>query len=100
MSATARQIVLRPIRTEPLDSSVVRASRAAREWDLSKPLTLSAYGEFTKQAGFFRLADGAVQQLVFDDAAYSTPVRATGAERFLYTRQTFRDFPDLLIADG
>lgn len=97
---TSRQIVLRPIRTEPLDSSVVRASRAAREWDLSKPLTLSAYGEFTKQAGFFRLADGAVQQLVFDDAAYSTPVRATGAERFLYTRQTFRDFPDLLIADG
>ena len=75
-------------------------SRAAREWDLSKPLTLSAYGEFTKQAGFFRLADGKVQQLVFDDASYSTPVRASGAERFLYTRQTFRDFPDLLLTDG
>lgn len=97
---TSRQIVLRPVRTEPLDSSVVRATRAAREWDLGKPLTLSAYGEFTKQAGFFRLTDGKVQQLVFDDASYSTPVRAAGADRFLYTRQTFRDFPDLLIADG
>ena len=96
----ARQIVLRPVRTEPLDSSVVTAARAAREWDLGKPLTLSAYGEFTKQAGFFRLAEGKVQQLVFDDAAYSTPVRAAGAARFLYTRQTFRDFPDLLLSDG
>ncbi len=94
----SRQIVLRPIRTEPIDSSVRRAARVAREFDLARPITLSSYGEFTKQAGFFRLADGKVQQLVHDDAAYSTPVRAAGAELFLYTRQTFSQFPDLLLA--
>ena len=35
--------------------------------------------------------------LVFDDAAFSNPVRATGADKYLFTRQTFSDFPDLQV---
>lgn len=97
-AGSSRQVVFRPVRTEPIDSSVRRAARVAREFDLAKPITLSTYGEFTKQAGFSRLADGALRELIFDDAAYSTPARAAGAELFLFTRQTFSQFPDLLLA--
>ena len=92
------KIVYRYTRTEPIDSSVKRASQVAREIDLSKPVTLSTYGEYTKKAGFSRLTNGTLQSIVYDDAAYSTPVRATQGDRYLYTRQTFSQFPDLLVA--
>jgi dipeptidyl aminopeptidase/acylaminoacyl peptidase len=91
------KIVFRHIRIEPIDSSVRRAARVAREIDLTKPITFSTYGEYTKKAGFSRLADGTLTTLVFDDAAFSNPVRATGADKYLFTRQTFSEFPDLQV---
>ena len=97
-AGTRDKIVYRYIRTDPIDSSVKRAARVAREIDLSKPITLSTYGEFTKKAGFSRLADGKLQVLVYDDAAYSNPVRATKGDKYLLTRQTFSQFPDLLVS--
>ena len=49
------EIRFRYVRTEPIDSDgAARVARAAREFDLSKPLTLSAYGEYTKKAGLLR----------------------------------------------
>lgn len=92
------EIVLRPVRMEPIDSSVRKAARVTRELDLSKPITLSAYGEWTKKAGFYRLANGQLQSLVYEDAAFSTPSRARDADLVLYTRQTFAEYPDLLLA--
>ena len=92
------KIVYRYVRTEPIDSSVRRAARVARELDLSKPITLSTYGEYTKKAGFSRLEGGTLKTMFFDDAAFSTPVRATAGDRYLYTRQTFSEYPDLLVA--
>ncbi|MGH7582642.1 MAG: prolyl oligopeptidase family serine peptidase [Gemmatimonadales bacterium] len=94
------RIVYRYVRTEPIDSSMQRAARAEREIDLSKPVVLSAYGEDTKKAGFARLADGRLQSLLFDDAAYSTPMRAEHGDRYLFTRQTFSEFPDLVVSGG
>jgi dipeptidyl aminopeptidase/acylaminoacyl peptidase len=66
--------------------------------DLSKPVLLAAYGEYTKKAGFFQLADGQLKELVYDDAAYSNPQKAAQTETYLYTRQTFTEFPDLRVA--
>ena len=37
----------------------------------SKPVTLSAYGEWTKKAGFYELADGQMKELVYEDASFS-----------------------------
>jgi dipeptidyl aminopeptidase/acylaminoacyl peptidase len=96
-AGTRDKIVFRHIRTEPIDSSVRRAARVAREIDLTKPITFSTYGEYTKKAGFSRLADGTLKTLVFDDAAFSNPVRATSADKYLFTRQTFSEFPDLQV---
>ena len=97
-AGTKDKIVYRYVRMEPIDSSVKRAAQVAREIDLNKPVTFSTYGEYTKKAGFSRLTNGTLQSIVFDDAAYSTPVRATQGDKYLYTRQTFSEFPDVLVA--
>jgi dipeptidyl aminopeptidase/acylaminoacyl peptidase len=93
-----RELRFRPVRTEPVDSSAPRRVRSGREIDVTKPIVLSAYGEYTKKAGLFRLEDGQLKELVFDDAVFSTPVRAGKADRFLFTRQTFTEFPDLRVS--
>ena len=95
---TEREVRFRHLRIEPIDSAAPRRARTGDEIDLSKPVTLSAYGESTKKAGYYRLEDGELKELVYDDAIFSTPVRAAHADRFLFTRQTFTEFPDLRIA--
>jgi len=94
------RVVYRYIRTQPLDSSMKRGARVAREIDLSQPLTLAMYGEFTKKAGFAKLDNGTLTTLVYTDAAYSNPTRATNADSYLFTRQTFAEYPDLQVADA
>ena len=57
-----------------------RAERDPRVYDLSKPVTLSAYGEWTKKAGFYEASNGQVKELVYDDASFSNPVKAASWE--------------------
>jgi dienelactone hydrolase len=66
--------------------------------DLSKPLLLSAYGEYTKKGGFYELANGQLKELVYEEAAFSNPVKAAKADEYLFTRQTFAEFPDLRVS--
>lgn len=66
--------------------------------DMSKPVTLSAYGEWTKKAGFYELANGQMKELVYEDAAFSNPQKAAKADVYLFTRQTFVEFPDLRVS--
>ena len=70
----------------------------AREVDLSEPVLLRAFSERTKASGFFRLDGERLEELVFEDRWYSTPVRAEGSDRLLFTRESFREFPDLHVA--
>lgn len=97
---TRDQVVYRYMRMTPVDSSVVRGARALREIDLTQPVTFSMFGEFTKKGGVARLTNGTLSTLVFADASFSTPVRATAADVFLFTRQSYAEFPDLLVADA
>ena len=94
------KIVYHYVRTTPVDSSQRRGARALREIDLSKPVTVTSYGEYTKKDGFARIADGKLTSLVFEDAAFSAPQRAADADVFLFTRQTFTEFPDLVVTDA
>ena len=93
-----RELRFRPISFEPIDSAAPRRVRSGREFDVTKPIMLSAYGEYTKKAGFYRLEGNELKEVLFDDAVFSTPVRAEKAERFLFTRQTFAEFPDLRVS--
>jgi dipeptidyl aminopeptidase/acylaminoacyl peptidase len=94
---TKGEIAFRVVRTETADPMAPRAQRDGRAIDLSKPVTLSAYGEYTKKAGFFELSAGSLKPIVYDEASYSTPTKAAKGDRFMFTRQTFAEFPDLRI---
>ncbi|HEV8150414.1 MAG TPA: hypothetical protein VGP61_09560, partial [Gemmatimonadales bacterium] len=63
--------------------------------DLTKPLYFATYGEWTKQEGLAVVEPGkpAARSLLFDAARYAF-LKAKHAESYLYTRQTFTDFPD------
>ena len=92
------EIALRYIRTAPVDPMAPRAQRDRRVIDLSRPVTLSAYGEWTKKSGFYTLTGNRIEPVVFEDASFSIPTRAAKADRFLFTRQTFVEFPDLRVS--
>ena len=71
------------------------------EWiDLSKPVMLNAYGEWTKKNGYYTVTKGKdPQKLVFDDAMYGSLQKARLADKIVFTKQTFTDFPDYHVAD-
>ncbi len=77
------------------------------DWsDLTVPtdedVLLSAFHDRTKQDGFYRTRlDGSTTptRLTLEDVAYSNPSRAEDADRYLFTKRTFRDFPDLWVSD-
>jgi len=97
-TGTRQQIVFRPVRTQPVDSTERPADRVRRELAVDRPLLLSAYGEWTKKGGFYRLEGGTLTPLVYEDASFSAPLKARDADVLLFTRQTFREFPDLRVA--
>ena len=87
--------ILRPV---PPDPTLPRSVGPRGTIDLSKPITLSAYGEWTKKSGYYELAGGRLKELIYEDASFNNPVRAMKADRFLFTRQTFVEFPDLRVS--
>ncbi len=76
------------------------ADPTARGFDLSKPLYLDAYGEWTKKDGIAVLQPGgaSAHRLMFDEASYAGLVKARDAAVYLYTRQTYKDAPDYYVA--
>jgi len=95
---TKNEMRFRLVRPSPDDPTVPRRVGPRGTFDLTKPLTLSAYGEWTKKAGFYELAGGRMKELLYEDASFSTPVKALKADQYLFTRQTFVEFPDLRVS--
>ncbi len=58
-------------------------------------LILSGFDEKTKQSGYFSLAKGEIKTLIFGEASYSGLRKARHANRFVFTKSTFTQFPDL-----
>ena len=71
-----------------------------RSIDLSEPLLLHAYGEWTKKEGFFRLDGEELAELTWEDKKFSIPQKAEDANRYLFTVQSWEDFPDLWMSAG
>jgi dipeptidyl aminopeptidase/acylaminoacyl peptidase len=70
--------------------------------DLSKPVYLGSYGEWTKKAGIARIDNGkpGATVLAWDDAAYNSLIKAKNAEKYFYTRETSDTYPDFYLADN
>ena len=84
------EIRFRYIRTDPEERSI----------DLSGPLLLSAYGQWTKKSGFFELDGDGLRELAWEDRRFDVPEKAADAGRHVFTVQTFRDFPELWVSEG
>ncbi len=68
--------------------------------DLTKPLVFSAYGEWSKKSGYFQVdAPGrAPEALIWEDRNVGQVQKAKGADRVIFTQQTFNQFPDWWVA--
>ncbi len=68
--------------------------------DLSAPIYLSAYGEWTKKGGIALVEPGkpGVRMLQWDDASYSQLIKAKKADTYLYTRENTLQYPDFYVA--
>ena len=63
--------------------------------DMTKPLTLSAYGEWTKKSGYYTLVPGGKPvPLIFEEKAIGGASKAAKADRVIFTQQTATEFPD------
>ena len=78
----------------------VRLDPDERFLDVSRPLRLSAYGEWTKKAGYYQMnPEGDLEELVFEDVMFGRRIlKAKKADKILYTRETFMDFPDYYVS--
>lgn len=70
--------------------------------DLTKPVYLGSYGEWTKKAGIARLDNGkpGATVLAWDDAVYGALIKAKNADKYFYTRETPDAYPDFYAADN
>jgi dipeptidyl aminopeptidase/acylaminoacyl peptidase len=69
--------------------------------DLEQPLYIAAYGEWTKKGGVARVEQDkpGAKMLLWDDAVFSL-IKAKEADVFLYTKQTYKDYPDYYVSGG
>lgn len=80
----------------------VRLDADERSIDLSKPLFLSTINETTKQSGFAQLSP-ALQVMKLYEGDFSVGnlvLKAKNADRYLFTKQTFKEYPDWHVTDG
>lgn len=83
--------VFRYIKLDPEEKSI----------DPAKEMLLSAFNETTKQSGFYKLSlkDGKLTKLVMDNYRFSGTIKAAQSNQILFTRESFREFPDVWTSD-
>ena len=93
-------------RAHDLRFRVVDLDHEEEEIDPREPLLLSAFNLHTKDAGFFRdrvRGSSEPEKLVMAPKRFGPrfrgPMKADDADALLYTREDFREFPDLWVAD-
>jgi dipeptidyl aminopeptidase/acylaminoacyl peptidase len=78
-----------------------RLDREEKSISLKKPLLLSAFNDQTKATGFFRLDPARNEpptRLIYQDKALASLQKAKKAEVYIFTAQTFEEFPDLWLS--
>ncbi|MBM3421434.1 MAG: S9 family peptidase, partial [Bacteroidetes bacterium] len=85
----AGEIRHRYLRTDPEERFI----------DLAKPVYLTAYGQWTKKAGFSVIEKGKLTPLTFEERSFGSPVKTKQAEKFFLTVESPKEFPDYHIAD-
>jgi len=84
-----KEIRFRYVRTDPEEESI----------DLGKSVLLSAFGEWTKKAGFYSLEKGRMTELVYSEKNFGGLAKARSADIYMFTREDWSEFPDYQISD-
>ncbi|WP_051397997.1 alpha/beta hydrolase family protein [Runella limosa] len=78
----------------------VRLDAEERNIDLSKSLLLRTVNETTRQEGFSQLTGSAIQRLYEGDFKVGMAIlKAKDADRVLFTKETFKEYPDWYATD-
>lgn len=68
--------------------------------DLSQPLTVSAYGEWTKKSGYYTIEPGkSPKPLIYTDKNIGAVSAAAKADRVMFTQQSFTESPDVWVTN-
>lgn len=88
-------------RTEKIRFHYVRLDNEERFIDPDKELLLSAFNETTKAAGYYKLnlKTNQLTKLMMSDHRYSFTSKAKNANQLLFTRESFREYPDVWTTD-
>jgi len=76
----------------------VRTDSEEKFLDLSKPIILSAFGQWTKKSGFYTLKKGKLEKNVYEDKYYGRLTKAKKANQYIYTIETPRNFPNYHVS--
>ncbi len=64
--------------------------------DLTKPVTLSAYGDRTKKSGYWQVTAGqAPRPVIWVDKSVGGVQKAENVDRIIFTQQDYNEFPDI-----
>jgi dipeptidyl aminopeptidase/acylaminoacyl peptidase len=73
----------------------------SRTIDTSKPLILTATGEYNKKSGYARLSVGQpIQKLIWADKQIANIRKADSADVYLFEQQSYEDSPNFFLANG
>lgn len=79
----------------------VRLDVEQRFFDPAQELLLYAFNETTKASGYYTLSlkDRKLTKLLMDNYRFGGVVKAKQADKILFTRESFREFPDVWVSD-
>lgn len=88
-------------RQEKIVFRYVKLDTEERFIDPSKELLLTAFNETTKASGYYKLSlkDGKLTKLLMDNYRFGGTVKARLGNQIIFTRESFREFPDVWTAD-
>ena len=88
-------------RQEKIVFRYVKLDAEERFINSSKEVLLSAFNETTKASGYYKLSlkDGKLTKLLMDNYRFGGVVKSKLANQLLFTRESFREFPDVWTAD-
>ena len=86
----------------------IKLDREEKFIDLSRPNILSAYGQWTKKAGFYKLdaydsessSISKPEPLIYVDKSFGRLRKAKNADRYMVTIQSFTECPDYYVTDA
>ncbi len=88
-------------RSEKIVYRYQRLDMEERFIDPTRPMILTTFNEENKAAGYagLSLVDGKLTRLTNADARFNGLIKAKRADQLMFTRESFREFPDVWVSD-